>query len=98
MLETPDDPYQVAVAAILDDGLREELRKAEAAFQEGIEEGLAAKARATELIRHNHYGRPFEHLEAELETEHKELIAYHRSKLVKKIRWILEAWKDQGEE
>jgi hypothetical protein len=102
MPETPDseesNPYCSAVVNLLDDDLREELRKAEASFQMEIEEGLTAKGRATALLRLSHYGRPFEHLETELETEHKELIAYHRSKLVKKIRWVLEAWKvtDKG--
>ncbi len=33
-----------------------------------------------------------------METEHEALVRYHTGKQVKKIRWVLEAWKDTPEE
>lgn len=41
--------------------------------------------------------RAVEHLEAELEKEHKELIRYHTGKLAMRIHWVLDAWEDAGE-
>lgn len=92
------DPYRSAIESVLDDDLREELHKAEARCEQELREALAAKGRATDHIRSCHVGRPFEHLEADLENEHEELIVYHKRKLAKKIRWILEAYKDTPEE
>ncbi len=89
-------PYRTALVEVLPDPLREELKKAEEQFRRDIAEALAAKGRALELIRT--LDKPFEHAEAELETEHEQLVKYHTGKLVKKIRWVLEAWKDTPED
>jgi hypothetical protein len=87
-----DNPHREAIVSLLPDPLREELERAEAQFRAAVAEALAAKGRATELIRT--LDKPFEHAEAELETEYEALIRYHTGKLTKKIRWVLEAWAD----
>jgi hypothetical protein len=91
------DPYRTAIVELLDDDLKEELTKAEAQFRLELADALAAKGRATDFIRTGNIGRAFEHLEAELETEHTDLVRYHSGKLAKKVRWIVEAWADQQE-
>ena len=98
MPETPDhagpDPFRAAVVAVVPPDLRAELAKVEAACAAGIAESVAAKERALELIRTRQFERPFEFMEADLEKEHAARVAYHRAKLVKKVRWVLEAWAD----
>jgi hypothetical protein len=86
------------MVSVLTEPLREELEQAEAQFRADIAEAQAAKGRATELIRSQKMDPPFEVLEHELEIEHEKLVAYHPGKLVKKIRWVLEAWADSQEE
>ena len=95
MNESPNS-YREAIVSLLPESLREELERAEVQFRSDIAEALAAKGRATDLI--STLVKPFEHAEAELEREHEELVRYHTGKLVKKIRWVLEAWKDTPEE
>lgn len=98
MPETPTpEPYRSAIVHVLPADLREELERAEVHFRKELEEALAAKGRATGLLR-TIKDRPFKHQEHELEQEHVALIAYHAAKLTKKVRWILEAWKDTPEE
>ena len=91
------DSYRAAIVSVLPDDIREELERAEEHFRKELEEALAAKGRATGLLR-TIKDRPFEHQEHELEQEHVALLAYHAAKLTKKVRWILEAWKDTPEE
>ncbi|WP_020474140.1 hypothetical protein [Zavarzinella formosa] len=98
MPESPaSEPYRAAIVHVLPDDLREELERVEEHFRRELAEALAAKSRATDFIR-TIKERPFEHQEHELEQEHAALIAYHAGKLAKKVRWILEAWKDTPEE
>lgn len=47
---------------------------------------------AREWILTGCIGRPHEHFEAELEREYAELVAYHRGRLVARIRAVLEDW------
>lgn len=98
--DTPQspDPYRDAVRSVLAADLSAELASAEAAYQTGLTEAQAARGRAEDHMRHHFLGRPFEHLEAELEREHNELIAYHTVRFAKRIRWVLQAWKDTPDE
>ncbi len=89
------NPFREAVFAAVDPELHAELQKAEAEFQKALEEALAASGRAVAWLRQRPLDRPFEVLEFELEKEHGELVQYHRAKFVKKLKWILEAWKDR---
>lgn len=101
MPETPSEqplgPYREAIVSVLPADLREELERAEEQFRRDIAEALAAKGRATDLIR-TIKDRPFEVQEHDLEQEHVALCRYHQAKLVKKIRWILEAYHDTPDE
>src|SRR5262245_20487487 len=64
-----ESPHREAMFSLLPAQLREELERAEEQYRRDIAEALAAKGRATELIRT--LDKPFEHAEAELETEHE---------------------------
>ena len=90
-------PYRDAFVSILPEPLREELVRAEERFLKDVAEAVAAKVRALDLIN-TIKDRPFEHLEHELELEHVALTRHHQDKLTKKIRRILEAYKDTPEE
>jgi hypothetical protein len=96
MSETPD-PYREAVLSVLPDDLKGELAKAEEQYGRNLQEALVSKGRVAEQIRERK-DRPFEHLEAELEKEHAELVRYHTRRFVKSVRWILEAWRNTPEE
>lgn len=91
------DPYRAAILTVLDDDLLQEMQGVEAQYERELRDALAAKGRATDHLRDVRLDRPFEHLEAELETEHAELLRYHQAKLAKRIRWILESWRDSRE-
>src|SRR5947209_788753 len=78
------DPIRTAVVSVFDEQLREELTNAEEQYRRDLAEALTAKGRALELIRT--LDRPFEHAEAELETEHQQLVQHHTDTLVNKIR------------
>jgi hypothetical protein len=89
------DPYREAVFGVVDPDLREELERAEAEYRRALEDAAAASGRALEWLREGKMDRPFEVLEFELEREHAALLAYHRGKFAKRVRWVLEAWKDR---
>lgn len=93
-----DSPHREAIVSLLPAPLREELARVEEECRAALAEALAAKGRATELIRSQKMDRPFEVLEHELELEHEALVKHHAGKLAKKVRWILEAWRDTPEE
>jgi hypothetical protein len=83
---------------VLDEAGRAELATLEAEYHGNIRDAYAAHGRADELIRSGRILRPFEPLEAELETELQQLIEYCTGKFKKKLRWLLESWKDTPEE
>lgn len=92
------DPYRDAVTRVLPPSLQEELAQAEKAFQDCVKESNEMKVRATENIRVGSFDRPKEVMLAELDVEYAERVRYFQGKLAKKVRWILEAYKDTPED
>jgi hypothetical protein len=83
-------PIDDAVRSLLDADLLEELDHHQQQYERDLAEADAAHARAQEWIRSSCLGRPFEHLEAELERERADLLAYHRKRFVGRVKAILE--------
>ena len=94
----PIDPFHAAIVKVLPPEFREEFDGIVADCREQLTEALERKGRAAEWIHTGKFQRPFEHLEAELETEHAELVMYHLRKMTKRVAWLLESWKDTPEE
>jgi hypothetical protein len=93
----PHGPYRDAIVSVLPADLRKELERIEEEFRRAVEEALAAKGRALEFIR-TIKDRPFEVQEHELEREHAALVKHHTDRFTKRVRWVLEAYKDTPEE
>jgi hypothetical protein len=85
-------PTDDAVRSLLDADLLAELDRHQQQYERDLDDAAAAHDRANEWIRTGCIGRPFEHLEADLDREQAALVEYHRSRFVGRVKVILEDW------
>ncbi len=97
-MEPLHNPYRHAILHVLPLELKDKLAKAEEQFRVYLLETAGLKGKADDWIRSGELQNHFEHLDAELETEHTQRLHHFQAILAKQIKVLLEEWKDCEEE
>lgn len=93
-----NSPYRNAILSVFNPALTQKLALAEESFSTNLREAAEVRGRAEEMIHSGDLRQHPEHLEADFENEHAELIRHHEVRFVKRLKVLLEFWKDTLED